>query len=507
MADIPVSKTIDIRVSSSLRHNLRTPLNQIIGYSEILEEEAVNSGREDFIPDLQRINQAAREMVVRLDAMFASPAKTCLKETGESSFQSTSNSGTSEQFLSTRSGLSSQEGALNACPGKILVVDDSETNRDMLSRRLVRQGYTTAQAENGKVALEKLHDETFDLVLLDIMMPEMDGHETLASIKADKHLMNTPVIMISAQTELDGVVRCIEMGADDYLPKPFNSVLLWARLRASLEKKRLREQELEHHEQTLRSEATLERLLALTQMVAGVAHEINTPLGIASTALSIIEGRLSLPKIKALFDESNEAREILADILESSSLLKSNVLRAHKLVETFKKITVGQITEKKEKANLSDLVEDAVGLFRINARQAKLFIDIDTSGITDNPEWLGYPGYLTQVIMNFLQNIQRYAYPDGKGGKVNITVTDREQNNEAQFVVMVRDHGIGISPENLTKVFDPFFTTGRGRGGTGLGLSIVNNIMTSALKGSISVTSEPGHGSAFTIVFPKIIPD
>ncbi len=507
MADIPVSKTIDIRVSSSLRHNLRTPLNQIIGYSEILEEEAVNSGREDFIPDLQRINQAAREMVIRLDAMFATPAKTDLPETGGASFQSASNSGTSEQFRSTPSGLSSQKGALNACLGKILVVDDSEPNRDMLSRRLVRQGYITAQAENGRVALEKLHDEPFDLVLLDIMMPEMDGHETLAHIKADKHLMNIPVIMISAQTELHSVVRCIDMGADDYLPKPFNSVLLWARLRASLEKKRLREQELEHHEQTLRSEATLERLLALTQMVAGVAHEINTPLGIASTAISIINGRLSLPKIKALFDESNEAREILADILESSSLLKSNVLRAHKLVETFKKIAVGQITEKKEKANLPDLVEDAVGLFRINARQAKLSIDIDTSGITGNPEWFGYPGYLTQVIMNFLQNIERYAYPDGKGGIVNITVTDREQNNEAQFVVVVRDHGIGISPENLTKVFDPFFTTGRGRGGTGLGLSIVNNIMTSALKGSISVTSEPGHGSAFTIAFPKIIPD
>ena len=82
MADIPVSKTIDIRVSSSLLHDLRTPLNQIIGYSEILEEEAVNSGREDFIPDLQRINQAAREMVIRLDTMFASPAKTGLQETG-----------------------------------------------------------------------------------------------------------------------------------------------------------------------------------------------------------------------------------------------------------------------------------------------------------------------------------------------------------------------------------------------------------------------------------------
>ena len=124
----------------------------------------------------------------------------------------------------------------------------------------------------------------------------------LARIKADKHLMRIPVIMISAQTELDSVVRCIEIGAEDYLPKPFNPVLLWARLGSSLEKKRLREQERQHLEQSLRSEAALERLRALTQMVAGVAHEINTPLGIASTALSVIEGRLSLPKSRLLFD-------------------------------------------------------------------------------------------------------------------------------------------------------------------------------------------------------------
>jgi signal transduction histidine kinase len=508
MADGPLSKTVDIRVSSSLRHDLRTPLNQIIGYSEMLAEEAADSGREDLLPDLQRINRAALAMVDRVDSMFALPANTDLQEPGKLEFpQSASKSGTSVETLSTPLGQTLRTGAGEILLGKILVVDDNESNRDMLSRRLERKGYATALAENGRAALEKLTQEPFDLVLLDVMMPEMDGHETLARIKADQHLRHIPVIMISAQTELDSVVRCIEMGAEDYLPKPFNPVLLWARLGSSLEKKRLREQELEHREQTLRSEADLERLRALTQMVAGVAHEINTPLGIASTALSVIEGRLSSPIVKALFEKNEETRELLADILDSSTLLKSNILRAHKLVENFKKISVGQITENKEKANLPDLVADALDLFRINARQAKLSIDIDASGITGNPEWLGYPGYLIQVIMNFLQNIERYAYPEGKGGKVEITVTDLEQNNHAQFVIMVRDHGIGISPENLPKILDPFFTTGRSRGGTGLGLSIVNNIVTSALKGSISVTSEPGHGSSFTVAFPKIIPD
>ena len=507
MTDGPLSDHTDIRVSSSLRHDLRTPLNQIIGYSEMLAEEATNSGREDLLPDLQRITQAGREMADCVDRMFAPPAGTDLRERGKLEFQSAAGLETADRILSPPLGKPPQTGAGEVCLGKILVVDDIESNRGMLSRRLQRQGYLTALAENGMEALEKLSQEPFDLVLLDVMMPRMDGYETLARIKDDKHLRNIPVIMVSAQTELDSVIRCIEMGAEDYLPKPFNPVLLWARLGSSLEKKRLREQEQEHREQTLRSEADLERLRALTQMVAGVAHEINTPLGIASTALSVIEGRLSLPKVRTLFDESDETREILTDILDSSALLKSNILRAHRLVETFKKISVGQITENKEKANLPDLVADAVDLFRINARQAKLSIDIDASGITGNPEWLGYPGYLIQVIMNFLQNIERYAYPEGKGGKVEITVTDREQNNHAQFVIVVRDHGTGISPENLPKVFDPFFTTGRGRGGTGLGLSIVNNIVTSALKGSISVTSEPGQGSAFSVAFPKTTPD
>ena len=217
MADGPLSKTVDIRVSSSLRHDLRTPLNQIIGYSEMLAEEAADSGREDLLPDLQRINRAARDMVDRVDAMFALPANTDLQEPGKLEFpQSASKSGTSVETLSTPLGQTLRTGAGEILLGKILVVDDNESNRDMLSRRLERKGYATALAENGRAALEKLTQEPFDLVLLDVMMPEMDGHETLARIKADQHLRHIPVIMISAQTELDSVVRCIEMGRQPF---------------------------------------------------------------------------------------------------------------------------------------------------------------------------------------------------------------------------------------------------------------------------------------------------
>ncbi len=125
----------------------------------------------------------------------------------------------------------------------VLVVDDNEMNRDMLSRRLERQGYQAIMAEDGMQALEMLPQHPIDLVLLDIMMPRMNGYEVLEKAKQDPALRHIPIIMISAVDDLDSVVKCVEMGADDYLFKPFNPILLKARISASLEKKRLRDQE------------------------------------------------------------------------------------------------------------------------------------------------------------------------------------------------------------------------------------------------------------------------
>jgi adenylate cyclase len=126
----------------------------------------------------------------------------------------------------------------------ILVVDDNEDNRYTLTMRLTREGWQTiVEAKSGRQALELLAERRFDLVLLDIMMPEMNGYEVLEQIKSDMALRDVPVIMISAVDEIESVVRCIELGAEDYLLKPFNAVLLRARIGACLEKKRLREHE------------------------------------------------------------------------------------------------------------------------------------------------------------------------------------------------------------------------------------------------------------------------
>jgi adenylate cyclase len=127
--------------------------------------------------------------------------------------------------------------------GHILIADDLRTNRLKLSLGLKQQGHTVAEAENGRRALEMLRAESFDLVLLDILMPEMDGYQVLEQMKKDSNLRNVPVIVISAQDELESVVRGIDLGAEDYLPKDFNPVLLKARIGACLEKKRLRDME------------------------------------------------------------------------------------------------------------------------------------------------------------------------------------------------------------------------------------------------------------------------
>lgn len=133
---------------------------------------------------------------------------------------------------------------MSASEPVLLVVDDDESNRYTLTHRLRRDGYTDIdEAQNGLQALEKLKARSVDLVLLDINMPEMDGYDVLKQMKSDMDLRDIPVIMISADDKLDSVVRCIELGAEDYLPKPFNAVLLRARVRASLEKKRLKDQE------------------------------------------------------------------------------------------------------------------------------------------------------------------------------------------------------------------------------------------------------------------------
>jgi class 3 adenylate cyclase len=144
-------------------------------------------------------------------------------------------------------------------PAKVLVVDDTEMNRDMLCALLEADGYNAAVAENGKLGLEALTANSYDLVLLDVMMPEMNGYQVLERMKSDPDLRGIPVIVLSALDEIGSVVRCIELGAEDYLPKPFDPILLRARIGACLEKKRLRDQEIQLRSELQEWTKTLEQ--------------------------------------------------------------------------------------------------------------------------------------------------------------------------------------------------------------------------------------------------------
>lgn len=162
---------------------------------------------------------------------------------------------------------------MNLDQASVLVVDDVEANRDLLCRRLKRQGYHVQIAEDGLKALELIRAEPFDLVLLDIMMPHLNGYQVLEEIKADPSLRHIPVIMISAVDDIDSVVKCIELGAEDYLSKPFNPVLLKARISASLEKKRLRDQE-QAVLQKLQDEQAKSELLLLNILPKPIAERL-----------------------------------------------------------------------------------------------------------------------------------------------------------------------------------------------------------------------------------------
>ena len=162
----------------------------------------------------------------------------------------------------------------------LLVVDDNDDNRYTLTRRLRRQGYENiTEVENGRDALAALEAAKFDLVLLDVMMPEMNGFETLEHIKSDMATRDIPVIMISALDELESVVRCIELGAEDYLNKPFNATLLKARVGASLEKKRLRDQEAGYLDQLETEQDRSDKLLHAI-LPPGAVHHVGGPDGL-----------------------------------------------------------------------------------------------------------------------------------------------------------------------------------------------------------------------------------
>jgi class 3 adenylate cyclase len=235
-----------------VRHELRTPLTHIIGYCELWLEEADERFLVPFVPDLCRLRGLGKRLLAHLDELVG------LADRGEGASPAEP---VPEMVRGVAGGLARAGDRLPEGAGTLLVVDDNATNRDVLCRWLRRDGHAVAAAPDGQLALDLLRSGAFDLVLLDVILPGLNGFEVLGRLKADAELRHVPVIMISAFDDTDGVARCIEAGAEDYLPKPFNPALLKARIRAGLEKKRLRDREAFYLERLRQEQRRSDELL------------------------------------------------------------------------------------------------------------------------------------------------------------------------------------------------------------------------------------------------------
>jgi class 3 adenylate cyclase len=221
-----------------LRHDLRTPISAVKGYGEMLAEDARAAGHEGFAKDLDRLLDAANRMLKQIDQLAligASEPGSAEAVLGQEHLVAAA--------LDTIAPVGDDGLQREIEPSHILVIDDNESNREMLSRRLTREGHTVVTAADGEKGLAALDRSACDLILLDLVMPGISGFEVLRRIKQSAEWRHIPVIMISAVDEIDSIVRCIELGAEDYLLKPFNPVLLQARVNASLEKQQLRKRE------------------------------------------------------------------------------------------------------------------------------------------------------------------------------------------------------------------------------------------------------------------------
>lgn len=236
---------------SKLRHDLRTPINAIKGYGEMLAEDAAD--RDDvLLADLNRLLTAADGMLKRIDALVDFRADAA----------DGAGAGPSAVVEAVRAIRAVSAAAVGPdVRGRILIVDDNASNRDLLGRQLSRAGHTVAEADGGRAALATLESQPFDLILLDMMMPDISGYEVLQRLKTQPATSDIPVIMISALDDLDSVTRCLEAGAVDYLLKPFDPTLLRARIGSSVENKILRDREKLMVEELRREKARSEDLL------------------------------------------------------------------------------------------------------------------------------------------------------------------------------------------------------------------------------------------------------
>lgn len=369
-------------------------------------------------------------------------------------------------------------------PARILVADDNEVNRNVLARRLQQEEYDLAMACDGREALELLNTQEFDAVLLDIMMPEIDGMEVLRRMKEDVALRHLPVIVISALDDMESVIRCIELGAEDYLPKPFSPTLLKARVRACLEKKRAHDREMQLFAQLKENYARLRELEQqrddLTHMIV---HDMRSPLSANLTGLEMIE---------VLGPLTPEQRNCLNVAMRSGHNLLGLI---NDMLDTFK-LEAGALQLECTAFKICGIVEKAVEQIAPLLTEKNLRLQREFEATL--PLLRGDENKLKRVLVNLLSNAIKFTPQDGQ-------ITIRAHAAETELLLAVCDTGEGIAPEAAGRIFEKFGQAQNRKAGrqnsTGLGLTFCK-LVVEAHGGRIWVESSPGIGSTFFLAIP-----
>lgn len=384
-------------------------------------------------------------------------------------------------------------------PARLLVVDDADSNREVMTRILEREGHVVVTAVDGADGLAKLRSEAYDMVLLDVMMPGIDGIEVIQAMNADDRLKRIPVVMLSALHEQETILKCIQLGAEDYLPKPINQQLLKARIAACLEKKRLQDLELEYTRQVESIGAQLqeanEQLRRAnhlkTRFLATAAHDLKNPLaGIMLLSERIREDAEAGAPHGGIAAKAGRVHEVVQKMVQIiNGLLDATVQE------------MGEVTPCFEATDLADLVQEVVRENEPYATSKEIRLH------WERPEPAPLRGQvdprrLTQAIDNLVNNAIKYS---PRGRSIWISLTRHDTAGIAQARVTVQDQGPGFTREDLDQAFGFFqrlsATPTGGEYSTGLGLSIVRQ-MVELHGGRVWIESEPGQGACSLVEIP-----
>lgn len=244
-----------------------------------------------------------------------------------------------------------------------------------------------------------------------------------------------------------------------------------------------------------------EKLASLGRIVAGVAHELNTPIGNAVTVTSTIE--LELTQLKADAELGSLKRSALTSFLDRTAegldLAMRNLKRAASLITDFKQVAVDQTSDQRRNFDLAEVTTEVVNMLQPTVRRSGCNIHLE---LLSDVECEGYPGRYGQVLTNLVMNALTHAFEPGLNGTITVRT---ELVDDAHVRLTVTDDGVGMTEEVRTRIFDPFFTTKMGRGGTGLGMHIVHSIITQVMGGTVTVRSEPGQGAQIQMVFRRFL--